>query len=711
MKIFNYFGSGCVRTQAAVAMLMLIATPGIHAQNLAQGQSTSASSYTNSVYQPSKAVDGDASTTRWKSDYTSSEWIYVDLGQSYTIGQVVIEWAANYALEYDLQVSSDASSWTTIYSETSGDGGTDDITGLNDSGRYVRMLGLDPATAYGFSIWELEVYEATGGGGGGSTISEDFSSSADNFTEISGGTWNVSSGRYVLSSPASSGTTGVLGNISVHDTSLTGDFELSATLRITGTGSAWNDAAIVFGYQDSSNYYYASLNESNDDYTKGIFKVVSGTPTQLADISISVASDTDYSLEVIRSGSSITVNVNSSQVATASDSTFTDGKVGFGTYNDGAEFDDLDVTGTAGGGGGGGGGGGSGSDFGPDGTHWPDLITTPYMYDTGVENIVEVSCSWSAISSAISAVTSTEAAEGVLILVQPGSLTGNGAGSGSTPVLSNLGSTSWSKRVTVAPRDGWGTVTVSGGARIYRVDNVCFAGWDFDSLAFHATNRSAVAWTRVATFLSAHGASGLTLTDNEFIEVVVPDAALGGGDTVDLFSAGATEMSGYVFAGCYVAPRYRPSGSSAHTDTIQFEPTSGGCDVTDVTMEDCVFFASSNCAVQVNAIDGLVVDNCYMAGGSTSQSRYPFPAGADTGGANNCFNGGGVDMEAYDSYFIGGISGTAGSWIYADNTRTTYNGSNVPVSGSWIVDSTLDEDNPGMPAYPSTSYLDSVWNP
>lgn len=174
-------------------------------------------------------------------------------------------------------------------------------------------------------------------------VDEDFSSSLVDFSVVSGGTWSVSSGRYILSNHASSTTPGILGNISVHNTTVSGDFTVSAVLNVVGTSNTWNDSALIFCYQNSSNYYYVSLNESNDGATRGILKVTNGSVTELADISSSFASDTDYHVEVIRSGSSITVKVDSVQVASASDSAFTSGKVGFGTYNDSARFDDLVV--------------------------------------------------------------------------------------------------------------------------------------------------------------------------------------------------------------------------------------------------------------------------------------------------------------------------------------------------------------------------------
>ncbi len=175
----------------------------------------------------------------------------------------------------------------------------------------------------------------------GASINETFSSSASNFTEVAGGDWNVSGGRYVLSNPVTGGL-GLLGNISVHNTTLSGDYSVSALVRIVGTSAIWDDAALIFGYQNSNNYYYVSLNESNDGNTKGVLKVVNGTPTEIADFgALSISANTDYTVEVDRTGNSIVVRINSSQVASISDSTFSGGKVGFGTKNDSAQFDNL----------------------------------------------------------------------------------------------------------------------------------------------------------------------------------------------------------------------------------------------------------------------------------------------------------------------------------------------------------------------------------
>lgn len=255
-----------------------------------------------------------------------------------------------YSVDLDWNSSSDNVVVTSYKVYT---GGSNPISVASNS---ITYSGLNANTSYTFSVSALDAannessqssgLNVTTASTSGYLIAEDFSSSASNFTVISGGTWNVSNGSYLLSSPAPGSTAGVLENISVHNTSVSGDFDLSAVLRITGTSGTWDDATIVFGYQDSSNYYYVSLNESSvaDSNTKGIFKVVSGTPTQLADITMTVISDTDYAITIERNGSSIVASVNGTQVASGTDSTFTSGKVGFGSYNDGGQFDELLVS-------------------------------------------------------------------------------------------------------------------------------------------------------------------------------------------------------------------------------------------------------------------------------------------------------------------------------------------------------------------------------
>ncbi|HOQ38317.1 MAG TPA: discoidin domain-containing protein [Acetivibrio sp.] len=107
-----------------------------------------------------KAVDGNIAT-RWSSEYSDPQYIYVDLEDEYEIERVYIEWETAYARQYKIQVSNDAVNWTDVYTEYNGDGDIDDIF-LEAKGRYIRVYCIQRATQYGNSIFELGVYPKGG---------------------------------------------------------------------------------------------------------------------------------------------------------------------------------------------------------------------------------------------------------------------------------------------------------------------------------------------------------------------------------------------------------------------------------------------------------------------------------------------------------------------------------------------------------------------
>lgn len=103
-----------------------------------------------------QAVDGNPAT-RWSSQFSDNQWIYVDLGSARTISRVFLKWEGAYAKAYNIQVSNDANNWTTIKAETDSDGGVDDQA-VSGTGRYVRIFGVTRANGYGISLWDFEVY-------------------------------------------------------------------------------------------------------------------------------------------------------------------------------------------------------------------------------------------------------------------------------------------------------------------------------------------------------------------------------------------------------------------------------------------------------------------------------------------------------------------------------------------------------------------------
>ena len=123
---------------------------------LSQGQPTTASSVQGAAWPATNATDGNL-TTRWSSAFSDPQWLQVDLGATHTLSQVTIDWESAYATAFQIQTSNDGTTWTTVYSTTTGTGGTQTIP-VSGSGRYVRMYGSARATQYGYSIYEFQVY-------------------------------------------------------------------------------------------------------------------------------------------------------------------------------------------------------------------------------------------------------------------------------------------------------------------------------------------------------------------------------------------------------------------------------------------------------------------------------------------------------------------------------------------------------------------------
>jgi F5/8 type C domain-containing protein len=123
------------------------------------------------------AVDGDF-TTRWESVQSldvdgasvDPQWIYLDFGAPVSVREVEIDWERACASDYQLQVSMNASSWTTMPNGTITDNilgsmypPTDwspavDTQGLSGVGRYLRVFATARCQPlYGDSIWEMRV--------------------------------------------------------------------------------------------------------------------------------------------------------------------------------------------------------------------------------------------------------------------------------------------------------------------------------------------------------------------------------------------------------------------------------------------------------------------------------------------------------------------------------------------------------------------------
>ncbi len=129
---------------------------GCSTANAAQGKPATASSAENAGTAASAAVDGNTGT-RWSSAFSDPQWLQVDLGSSVSVCQVGLNWEAAYARAFQIQVSANGTTWTSIYSTTTGTGGNQTLN-VTGTGRYIRMYGTARATAYGYSLWEFVVH-------------------------------------------------------------------------------------------------------------------------------------------------------------------------------------------------------------------------------------------------------------------------------------------------------------------------------------------------------------------------------------------------------------------------------------------------------------------------------------------------------------------------------------------------------------------------
>ena len=106
--------------------------------------------------------------TRWGSNYKSTEYkngnyletVLIDLEDTYNVDRIVLTFEDAYAKSYKIQTSTDGTTFTDATGVLSGSVGEQRLVDLNLNTRYIKVLLMEPATKYGYSIYELEVYES-----------------------------------------------------------------------------------------------------------------------------------------------------------------------------------------------------------------------------------------------------------------------------------------------------------------------------------------------------------------------------------------------------------------------------------------------------------------------------------------------------------------------------------------------------------------------
>jgi len=122
--------------------------------NLAKWRVAAADSGVN----PYAVIDGDTSTG-WASAAAGEHALSVDLGKTYNVDDLIVDWSAYYATKYKVQLSADNTTWTEAAYVSVNNGGLSEVTFAQTPARYVKLVMLESSgSAYGIN--ELGVYGA-----------------------------------------------------------------------------------------------------------------------------------------------------------------------------------------------------------------------------------------------------------------------------------------------------------------------------------------------------------------------------------------------------------------------------------------------------------------------------------------------------------------------------------------------------------------------
>ncbi|WP_238018152.1 discoidin domain-containing protein [Dactylosporangium sp. AC04546] len=175
------------------------------AGNLALNKAATADSSCAAAEAAAKAVNGSVSggnADKWCS-LGASKWLQVDLGAAQTVGRVVLKHAgaggensAWNTRDFNLQVSTDGTAWTTVATVTGNTLGSTTHVFTPTQARYIRLNVTTPASDGNAAarVYELEAYSSAGANPGRVVLFD--GANLDNFEQTAGGaaTWPLGNG-------------------------------------------------------------------------------------------------------------------------------------------------------------------------------------------------------------------------------------------------------------------------------------------------------------------------------------------------------------------------------------------------------------------------------------------------------------------------------------------------------------------------------------
>ena len=225
-----------------------------------------------------------------------------------------------------------ASIWATSGTEptTWTDSTTDTNTHLQGiSGEDGMQMNVAAATENTFTV---DNYEEVNLISSNASFLDTFeNSSTTGWTPLTASRWTVGLNNnsiryYINTSSYTGGSGGSLGEYSLVSQSgytNVGDFTVDLDVA-AGSSTAGSNYAIVFGYQNSTNYYFMEFNATSGN--TALYKVVSGTASVVASASGAWITDTNYhNVKITRLGNVISVFYDGNSVLTTTDATFIGG--------------------------------------------------------------------------------------------------------------------------------------------------------------------------------------------------------------------------------------------------------------------------------------------------------------------------------------------------------------------------------------------------
>lgn len=129
-----------------------------------------------------------------------------------------------------------------------------------------------------------------------------------------------------------------------------GSFEMTVRMKQTGREYGHRDLCVFFGYRDPAHFYYLHLATKADDHANSIF-IVNGAPRlSIAESRTggTVWDDQFHTVKIRRDADSGKIEAffddMTKPVMTATDKSFTVGRIGVGSFDDVGHFDDIRVT-------------------------------------------------------------------------------------------------------------------------------------------------------------------------------------------------------------------------------------------------------------------------------------------------------------------------------------------------------------------------------